>query len=230
MLLLMLQRLDSLEAQNQQILQQQYMIFQELNRINNVEKEKLSETFLSPLTGYPLNEFSEFNFFESEEGKETRTKLYNHLLNNGGTSLRSFLSNALRQTLTDKLVCNFTWNGKKDTMNFGNTRLANVLYQSAKQCMNLKGPLNKEDYKSHMFEVLRHTKQRYRSNIKKNLPSTADELERAILELEASNLDEGEEDEDNANDNEDDNEDGDDEDDGSDDDKEVYGADEFNLE
>lgn len=42
------------------------------------------------------------------------------------------------------------------------------------KCINFKGPLNKEEFKTHMLEMLRHKKQRFR--IFFNLPSTADEI------------------------------------------------------
>ncbi|XP_043474347.1 uncharacterized protein LOC122506302 isoform X3 [Leptopilina heterotoma] len=160
----LMERMDFLTAQNQTIIQQLVLIFQKLDKTSNEETEKLSETFSSPLKGFPLKELEEFNKFESEDGKETRAKLYKHLLNNGGFSLRSFLSCAMRQTISDKLVCSFTWNGQDDTIKFSETKVANVFYQSSKRCINFQGPLNKEEFKTHMLEVLRHTKQRFRKN------------------------------------------------------------------
>ncbi|XP_051168717.1 uncharacterized protein LOC127286358 isoform X2 [Leptopilina boulardi] len=136
-------------------------------------------------------------------------RIYNHLINMGGVTLRQFLANSLKQIMTDNLVCSFTWNKGSDTLAFGNTKVSNVLFQSAKKCINFEGPANKQIFKDHMLEVLRHTKQRHRKRLRKNRPEngvgdedddlTAVEQEIARLEAERySNYDASSENEDES--------------------------------
>ncbi|XP_043470913.1 uncharacterized protein LOC122504081 [Leptopilina heterotoma] len=98
----------------------------------------------------------------------------------------------MKQTLTDKLVYSFTWNGGENSLKFGDTTVANAFYLSAKKCSNFDGPANKEIFKSHMLEVLRHTKQRYKKYLKKHLPDYSPEdeaeLKQKIAELESQQM------------------------------------------
>ncbi|XP_043472912.1 uncharacterized protein LOC122505396 isoform X2 [Leptopilina heterotoma] len=180
--------LDVLREQNKMILRQQEIILKELSKNNNATERKLSESLLTPLRGFPIETVERFQEFESEIGKESRTRVYNHLVNMGGATLRNFLSNSLRRLLTDNLVCSFTWNGGDNTLKFGDTRIANVLYQASKRCENFDGPTNKEIFKHHMLEVLRHTKQRHRKLLKKNLPMETSEDHDEVIKLQMETL------------------------------------------
>lgn len=42
--------------------------------------------------------------------------------------MRDFLSYALKEIMTDDLVCKLKWVKSSDTVEFGNTRVANLLY------------------------------------------------------------------------------------------------------
>ncbi|XP_077277489.1 uncharacterized protein LOC143905771 [Temnothorax americanus] len=70
--------------------------------------------------------------------------------------------------MTDELVNKFTWSGGAESRNFGDTKIANILYLAAQNCPFFKGPESKMEFKIDMQEVLRAAKQRIRNRIKKN--------------------------------------------------------------
>ena len=96
--------------------------------------------------------------------------------------------------MTDELVSQFTWLGDKKSNQFGDTRVANVLYgrfsiyilhdkpdielykpsvfisAAAQKCPYFPGPTDKTQFKTEILEVLRTTKQRFRKSSKKLLP------------------------------------------------------------
>ncbi|XP_051174803.1 uncharacterized protein LOC127290345 [Leptopilina boulardi] len=86
----------------------------------------------------------------------------------GGSSLKEFLSMALRQIMTDELVLNYTWHKQKETNKIGGTRVSNILYQAAINCTFFAGPDNKTEYKQTMLTVFKVTKQRCRKKLKKS--------------------------------------------------------------
>ncbi|XP_051156217.1 uncharacterized protein LOC127278520 [Leptopilina boulardi] len=155
----------TLIRQNEKISEQQENILLELSKQKKSEDKELSHKLFRPPDGFPLQTVAEFMTLESGD-KAERTKLRNYLLSLGGVSIRHFLSASLRQVMTDKLVCQFTWPGGAESVEFGNTKVANVLYSAAQKCSNFEGPKDKNTFKTHMLEVLRNTKQRYRNSKK----------------------------------------------------------------
>ncbi|XP_043462159.1 uncharacterized protein LOC122498479 [Leptopilina heterotoma] len=65
--------------------------------------------------------------------------------------------------MTDELVSQFSWPGSKKSEKFGDTKISNLLFESARQCTFFAGPHSISEFKNEMLEVLRITKQRYRN-------------------------------------------------------------------
>ncbi|XP_043465703.1 zinc-regulated protein 8-like [Leptopilina heterotoma] len=152
-------RLRNVEEQNLEILS----IVRTLKEDSKVVK---SNSLFAPPQGYPLKTIEEFNSFEDDDNKVNA--LYSKLRKYGGTKLREALSFAFKSSMTDEVATKFTWYGDSgDTKNFGETKMASLLYQVVNKCKQFKGPENFTEFKSEMTEVLRAAKQRYRNSGKK---------------------------------------------------------------
>ena len=77
-----------------------------------------------------------YNFFQ-----------YDHLLTLGAATIQQFLSGALKQIMTDSLVCKFTWHGGENSIQFGDTRVANMLFRKYNYDLSsfLASPIFRDD-------------------------------------------------------------------------------------
>ncbi|XP_043476106.1 uncharacterized protein LOC122507454 isoform X3 [Leptopilina heterotoma] len=186
--------LKIIKKQNEEIISASTIIIEKLDEMKRSEING-KKTLYDNLKGFPLKTVAEFTQLEndSEESEKIRESLYHHLLTLGGTKLREFLSTSMKQLMTDHLLCEYTWNGEKGMQKFGDTKISNVLFSSAKKCPFFKGPSNVAEYKTEMREVMRISKQRYRNATKDKNQFVADrasyeQLEERIRELESHNL------------------------------------------
>lgn len=183
---------DEIQQKSDEIFNQNKEILQLLR--SRFSTEQLANKLYQHLDGFPLSTVEQFFNLEEITNKHERQKVHDHLIQLGGTSLKEFLSCALRQVMTDELVLKFTWQKQKNTEKFGDTRISNIFFQAAVNCPLFTGPDSKAAYKETMLGVLKSTKQRCRNKFKK-IPNH--DLERrvekaiedisALLEPEASN-------------------------------------------
>ncbi|XP_077270685.1 uncharacterized protein LOC143901928 [Temnothorax americanus] len=152
---------------HEQLMQQGQQILQE-GLLQKVGEVNVTRSFNEPLEGFPLNTLDQFDEMESDSQRSARKKMYHHLKSLGGSKLRDFLHSSLKEIMTDELVNKFTWSGGAESRNFGDTKIANILYLAAQNCPFFKGPESKMEFKIDMQEVLRAAKQRIRNRIKKN--------------------------------------------------------------
>ncbi|XP_032690601.1 uncharacterized protein LOC116853586 isoform X2 [Odontomachus brunneus] len=91
-------------------------------------------TFDEALEGFPLESVEQFDELENDQSKKNEHyKLYNHLCGIGASKLRDFVHMCFRQTMTDELVCTFTWAGSSDTEKLGDTKLVKIMYAALVQ-------------------------------------------------------------------------------------------------
>lgn len=144
------------------IYEQNKKIIQILETRNNYDERNLERTLFQSPKGFPLSSMEEYRNFEESENIEIIINMKNRLVVLGGTKLRQFLTNALKQLMTDELVCQFSWPGSINSEKFGDTKITNLMFESAKQCPHFVGPHSIVEFKNEILEVLRVTKQRYR--------------------------------------------------------------------
>lgn len=95
------------------------------------------------------------------------------------------MSCALKEVMTDELVCHFTWNKTKDTEKLGDTEVSNIFHKATEKCPLFRGPENKEVFKNAMLDALKSTKQRYCNKLKpqtNGLP-TVESLRQALQKV-----------------------------------------------
>ncbi|XP_043480102.1 uncharacterized protein LOC122509870 isoform X2 [Leptopilina heterotoma] len=144
------------------IYEQNQKILQILEGKKNYDERNLGRTLFQSPEGFPLSSMEEYEDFKASENNEIIVNLKNRLIQIGGTKLREFLNYALKQLMTDELVSQFSWPGSIKSEKFGDTKISNLLFESAKQSTYFVGPHSISEFKNEMLEVLRITKQRYR--------------------------------------------------------------------
>ncbi|XP_043469678.1 uncharacterized protein LOC122503268 [Leptopilina heterotoma] len=117
--------------QNEKILAQNAELMEALR--NSVEQNtSLKNNLYQPLQGFPFKTIEEFYDFSSANNEDKILHMHNHLIQIGGSKLREFLNYSLKQLMTDNLVTQFSWPGSSNTEKFGDTKISNLLYESAK--------------------------------------------------------------------------------------------------
>ncbi|XP_043475032.1 uncharacterized protein LOC122506782 [Leptopilina heterotoma] len=133
---------DEIRQKSDEIFNQNKEILQLLR--SRFSTEQLANKLYQHLDGFPLSTVEQFSNLEEITSKPERQKVHDHLIQLGGTSLKEFLSCALRQVMTDELVLNFTWQKQKDTEKFGDTRISNIFFSVEKAIENISALLEPE--------------------------------------------------------------------------------------
>ncbi|CAH0546522.1 unnamed protein product [Brassicogethes aeneus] len=126
--------------------------------------------------GYPIKTLEQFYIMENPENEEARIKMGKRLLTLGAITMREFASMAIKETVSDEVITKFTWEGNQNMKKFDNTQLSTLIFDSAKECEMFEGPSCIAEFKTHISEVFRATKQRFKKS-KKALHSKNSEEE-----------------------------------------------------
>ncbi|XP_051158487.1 uncharacterized protein LOC127279890 [Leptopilina boulardi] len=175
--------------QNDKIILQNEQILEKMSQ-ETIGEANLDDTLYEPLNGFPINTLDQFIYLNEKEQKSLRKKLFQHLVALGGPRLRDFLNCAVKQTFTDELINQLSWDGKGAYQKLGDTRVCNTLYLAANQRIGVRARSNKLDFKTDIQEILRVTKQRFRKGLKKPTePSAGGNNESDMQRLESENMD-----------------------------------------
>ncbi|CAH0549685.1 unnamed protein product [Brassicogethes aeneus] len=162
---------------------------------NLLKKRKPSNSVTKAINGFPLTTVEEFEDMEKDDKVENCLEMASRLTILGAADLRSFVALAIKEIMVDALVVKFSWCGLRGNKMFNRTKLCALIFEAAMDCTRFNGPSDMSEFKEHVDEVFRTTKQRYLAQQKnqrktQESPGTNSTGAQEMLEEEASSTDE----------------------------------------